>query len=283
MSSKVANAAAMAVDLLSPMLVRRLICLGFLLAIALGATPARAQGGPPLITDDPDTPGPGYWEINLSTFLEKHSHSHTLELPRVDANYGVGRRVQLKLEMPWVRGGEDGEVRTGAGNMTAGVKYRFLGQEGTLIAWSVYPQIEFNTTHASVTKGLVEDGRQLFLPTELTIEKLHAEINAEVGRRFVQNGEDAWEYGVSTEGHVIPRLELLAELHGESRAGTRDELIVNVGARPKLTKQIILLFAVGRAIHGPDEEHPHVLLYAGLQFNVPGLYSFKSSKGSRGF
>jgi len=42
------------------------------LAILILLVPARAfgQGGPPLITDDPDTPGPGYWEINLAAIVE---------------------------------------------------------------------------------------------------------------------------------------------------------------------------------------------------------------------
>jgi hypothetical protein len=260
---------------------RKLICIGLLAGMPLCATDARAQGGPPLITDDPDTPGPGYWEINLSTFLEKHAHSRLLEFPRLDANYGVGRRIQLKLEMPWIRGSEDGEVRTGAGNATLGVKYRFIGQEGQVIAWSVYPQLELGAPRGSVEKRLAEEGQQFFMPTEITIEKGHIEINGEVGRRFVQHGVDAWEYGVSTEGHVVPRLELLAEVHGESQAGTPQEIIVNVGARPKLTKRLILLLAAGRATGGDPDERPHFLLFAGLQFNLPGLYSFKQA-GDRG-
>lgn len=263
--------------------VRKLICIALLAGTPLCATDARAQGGPPLITDDPDTPGPGYWEINLSTFLEKHAHSHLLELPRLDANYGVGRRIQLKFEMPWIRGGEDGEVRTGAGNAVVGVKYRFIGQEGQAIAWSVYPQLEFGAPQGSVEKGIADAGRQFFMPTEITIERGHVEINGEVGRRFVQDGVDAWEYGVSTEGHVVPRLELLAEVHGESQAGIPHEIIVNVGARPKLTKQLILLLAAGRATGGDPADRPHFLLFAGLQFNLPGLYTFKQvgSRGSR--
>jgi hypothetical protein len=36
------------------------------LALTLGSRPLFAQGGPPLLTDDPDTPGPRHWEINLS-------------------------------------------------------------------------------------------------------------------------------------------------------------------------------------------------------------------------
>jgi hypothetical protein len=42
----------------------------FVLVIALWPAAAWAQGGPPLMTDDPDTPGPGYWEINVATLLE---------------------------------------------------------------------------------------------------------------------------------------------------------------------------------------------------------------------
>jgi len=254
--------------------VRKLIPLVALLAVFL-PTPARAQGGPPLLTDDPDTPGPGYWEINLSTFLEKRLHSSTIETPRVDANYGVGQRIQLKFEVPWLRESDEGAVQTGAGNVVTGVKYRFVGHEGKTIAWSVYPQLEFNTTHASVTKGLVEDGPQLLLPTELTLEILHVEINGEAGRRFAETGGGGWIYGLSTEGHVMPRLELLAELHGERPKDGSTEWIVNFGARPKLTRQMILMLAIGHGLTGPTDERPHLLFYTGLQVNLPGLYSFK--------
>src|SRR5438874_11045483 len=120
----------MADSLLCSAVVRKLVCVGIVLALHVGASEARAQGGPPLITDDPDTPGPGYREINVATIFERHSHSHTLELPRVDAKYGVGRRTEWKLELPGVRGGDDGEATTGAGTLTAGVNYRFLGGAG---------------------------------------------------------------------------------------------------------------------------------------------------------
>src|SRR2546426_9725438 len=94
-----------------------------------------AQGGPPLLTDDPDPPGPGHWEVNLAVLLETSRLERRIETPRLDVNYGVGRRVQLKFEVPWVRvrEGED-SVQIGAGNAVAGVKWRFLGQEGTRIA-----------------------------------------------------------------------------------------------------------------------------------------------------
>src|SRR5881396_3033030 len=65
-------------------------------------------GGPPLLTHDPDTPGPRHWEINLSAFREWSRHSRLSETPRLDVNYGVGRRLQLKVEAPYLAKEEDG-------------------------------------------------------------------------------------------------------------------------------------------------------------------------------
>src|SRR5262249_7985192 len=92
---------------------------------------AWAQGGPPLITDDPDTPRPGYWEINLAGTAELARHERRIELPLVDLNYGVGRRIQLKFEVPFATAiDSDTRARHGLGNATAGIKWRFLGEEG---------------------------------------------------------------------------------------------------------------------------------------------------------
>jgi hypothetical protein len=51
---------------------------------------AHAQGGPPMITDDPGTPGDGHWEINIAA-TGRHASSFTeAELPLIDINYGLG-------------------------------------------------------------------------------------------------------------------------------------------------------------------------------------------------
>jgi len=252
-------------------------------ALAAACLPGRAlaQGGPPLITDDPDTPGPGHWEINIAVLMEKTRARRRLEVPRVDLNYGVGRRIQLKFEMPWVAlHHEEQRTETGAGNATVGVKWRFVGQEGERIAWSIYPQLDFNTAHSSVTKGLVEEGPQFLMPTEITVEMFHLEINGEVGRNFVDNGPGSWIFGLSTEGHVLPRLELLAELHGERVLDSTGVIAVG-GGRLKLTSRMIVLMAIGHSVRSLPEEASRTYGYAGLQLNLPRQFTFERAVGHR--
>ena len=52
-----------------------------------------AQGGPPLLTDDPGTPGDGNWEINIGFTIEKLLQETLYEAPILDINYGLGERI----------------------------------------------------------------------------------------------------------------------------------------------------------------------------------------------
>ena len=247
--------------------------------ILLGAAPLFAQGGPPLLTDDPDTPGPRHWEINLSMFGERMRHERRTEEPRLDLNYGVGRRIQLKLEAPWVaRTSDESGHATGLGDTTMGVKWRFLGQEHRKIAWSVYPQYEFSPSSSSVRKGIAADGHALLLPTEMTLELSAFEVNVEVGRNLVSAGANEWVYGLATEAAIGKRLELLGEVHGVSPAGQPTELIVNGGARGKITRQLTLMLALGHALHGSEEDRRRLLVYAGLQLNLPEAFDFDKAE-----
>lgn len=95
----------------------------FLLAVTAGL---HAEGSPPLITDDPGTPGDGHWEINLGFSTEKRPGSRLSELPLLDLNYGIGDSLQLKYEVPYLRLTEDGAPsESGLGNSAFGVKWRF--------------------------------------------------------------------------------------------------------------------------------------------------------------
>ena len=39
------------------------------------------------------------------------------------------------------------------------------------------------------------------------------------------------------------------------------------------------MLALGRAVHGVPDERPRLLLYAGLQLNLPGFYRFDHPDG----
>jgi hypothetical protein len=236
-------------------------------------------GGPPLITDDPDTPGPGYWEINLATIFERTRSATRLEAPLADINYGVGQRIQLKFEIPWLSGGESGHaIQTAPGNSIVGVKWRFLGGEEQRVAWSTYPQLEFNTGHLAVSNGLVEEGRQFFLPTEFTTRLGRNEVNGEVGRNFVQNGDDGWSWGISNESE-FGHFELLGEVHGETIGSLPSNIIVDIGGRLKFTTQLTLLMAAGTGVHGSTDDRTHLRIYIGLQLNLPGVYILDQRTG----
>jgi len=65
-------------------------------------SPGLAQAGPPLLTRGPGTPGDGHWENNVAITVEKARTHQRFEAPLMDLNYGLGERIQLKFEMPWV-------------------------------------------------------------------------------------------------------------------------------------------------------------------------------------
>jgi hypothetical protein len=244
--------------------------LRLLFALSVCPAAALAQGGPPLMTDDPDTPGPGHWEINIAMLVDTSPEARRLEMPRLDINYGVGNRLQLKVELPWVRYRDgDRPSNTDMGSAVAGVKWRFLGQEGRRIAWSIYPQYTFRTTRSAVAKGISDTGPELLLPTELTVEIAHVEVNGEIGRSIVAGGAGRQLIAVSTEAGVRQWLEFVGEIHSETVVGKSREVFANVGARPKLTQQIVVLLAAGRTIHDRASEQ-RSYVYAGMQLNLPG-------------
>jgi hypothetical protein len=232
------------------------------LAIA-AAAPAIAQGGPPLFTDDPGTPGAGNWEVNVAMTMDRTASFSTWGTPLVDANYGWGERVQLKLEMPWVVASDDAGTRSGIGNPLFGVKWRFLDEETAGIAVSTYPQFGFNLVSSSADRGLVERESSVFLPVSAVKALGPVEVNVEVGRVF-ESGGGEWVWGLAL-GHDFGRVEALAEVfgtHGGDEASR--QVVVNLGGRVPVAPSATLLFSGGWSVSDGDGPR-HTFLYVGLQ------------------
>src|SRR5436309_14933529 len=172
---------------------RSLVLLLFLLAVCVAALPQRivAQGGPPLLTDDPETPGNGHWEINVAWTLSQKQNERLFAIPMIDINYGLGQRIQLKAEVPWLvlqerRGG----IQSGIGSANFGVKWRFLDKDRHGFAMSTYPQREIRTSASSVRRGIIEQGGELGFAVEISRRLGAVTINCEVGYQVVQRDED---------------------------------------------------------------------------------------------
>jgi hypothetical protein len=167
-------------------------------ALIMSGCIAHAQGGPPLRTDDPGTPGNRNWEINVGFTSDRRSTEREFEAPLLDINYGWGERVQLKFEIPWVLKGSDADrTHSGLGNSLMGVKWRFYENKKIDLAISTYPQFEFNNPNNSVERDIAERGRKLLLPLEITKRVGPVELNGEIGYRFTQFGP--------TSGSVVSR------------------------------------------------------------------------------
>ena len=236
--------------------------------VFFGARLAFAQGGPPMMTDDPGTPGNRHWEINVAGILERSSGENQFEIPALDINYGAGDHVQLKLECAWLlQQHSDSGTKSGLGNAVAGVKWRFLDEEGDGVSMSIYPQIEWNMSPSSVRRDLVERGTHLILPAEISRGVGPFEFAAEAGYVVGINAADEWILGLVGAWPVNEKLAILAELHSDLPAdfGSR-QLTANFGTRVKLTGHVALLASVGHDLLSRGDEYRSILSYLGFQF-----------------
>src|SRR5205823_7342111 len=246
---------------------RSLVLLLFLLAVCVAALPRRvvAQGGPPLLTDDPETPGNRHWEINVAWTLSQKQNKRLFAIPLIDINYGLGQQIQLKAEIPWlVLQGRGAKTQSGIGSANFGVKWRFLDKDRHGFAMSTYPQLEIRTSASSVRRGLIEQGGELLLPVEISRELGPVTINGELGYQVVQRDKDEVLYGLVVGGEINKRLELVGEIHGTAKRNfTEDGLIFNVGGRFRMSKHYTLLFSTGRSLRRAVTGQPTLLVYVG--------------------
>jgi hypothetical protein len=241
------------------------------LAIAIlvaGATrTALAQGGPPMITDDPGTPGDRKWEINLAVAFEHRSNETAYDLPAVDLNYGVGERIQLTLQTASVllKRSDHGPIG-GLGGSEAALKWRFLDQEKSGFDMSTFPRVIFNVTQSSVRRGLAEDGTRFQIPFQMAKSFGRLHIDGEFGPLASSVGRSEWLYGMVGGLDVAKPTMLMAELHGTSRMNfTRDVLTVNIGLRHQFSETRILIASLGHEVRTPDDQPLALIGYCGVQ------------------
>src|SRR5436305_14816304 len=108
------------------------------LIVFVAAVAAHAQGGPPLLTDDPGTAEYKHWEINLAVLPDVHHDFADFELPLADFNYGATDHTQLKFEIPLLLRTSSAGMRLEGGDGNFGIKWRFVDQKTRGFDLSMY-------------------------------------------------------------------------------------------------------------------------------------------------
>ena len=220
-----------------------------------------------MITDDPGTPGPGKWEINLAIAFEHRPNETAWDLPAIDLNYGVGERIQLTLQTaPVLLKRSDRGPIGGLGGTEAALKWRFLDEEKDGISISTFPRVIFNVLQSAVRRGLAEDGTRAQLPVQVAKTFGIFDLDFEWGPVVSTIDRSEWLYGIVGGVELGKTTKLMAELHGTSRMSfDNDVLTVNFGIRQTITERCIFIGSLGHEVRAPDDDHLAFIGYLGLQ------------------
>lgn len=238
------------------------------LMFGLGAAGAvHAQAGPPFLTNDPGTPGNANWEINLASMQSIARGVSSYELPQYDFNFGVGDRIQLTFEIPYVVQSSSGHaVESGWSNAYPGIKWRFLDQGEQGWQLSTFPQVEMGTPASARDKGIASPGPRYLLPLEVSKQIGPLNMDFEAGYYFPSHGLRERIFGFVAGRSLTDRLELYAELYDDrAYGGPPHATTLDIGGRYKLRPGLIALFMAGRSINGISDGQPEFMGYFGVQ------------------
>ena len=222
-----------------------------LVSLLLLLPAARAAGGPPYVTDDPEPVEYRHLEVYVAT-LGGYDRRHDLSFsaPHVEVNYGAIPDLQLHLLAPlqYVRP-DGGAVAYGYGDTELGAKFRFV-HEGPLVPQvGTFPLFEVPTGDS--TRGLGAGQLQVFLP--IWIQKSVGPFLSYGGGGYWINpgpgNHDWWFVGWHLEvklGFISPGFEIF---HGTSRhEGEPGETRFNAGAAIDVTELHHVLLSAGRVL-----------------------------------
>ena len=239
------------------------LCSLFLLTISI--TNLHAQGGgPPMITDDPGTPGIGDWEINFSFISELKKHEKEFEIPLLDINYGYNERTQLKVEFPYLFNKTvPGEYQGRLGDVTFGIKYRFLDEDKYGIALSIYPQITVATE--------TDERNEYLFP--LQIEKSFGKVVLGLDARYasVNGDEDFIQNGVLLGYGFSERLAVMGEFVYWAKARKFDDVegVFNLGLKYQMNDVFTFMTSLGTGLLPSDSNlRTTFISFVGFQINI---------------
>lgn len=225
-----------------------------------------AQAAPPFLSNDPGTPGSGNWEINVASAQSISRGVATYQVPQIDLNFGLGDRIQLTYQVPYVIQTQTGQSHeSGWSNAFPGVKWRFLDQGDGNFQASIFPQAETNGLASAQRKDIAVAGPRWLLPLEVTKRLGPLDVDLEAG--FYLPKQDVHEriLGLVLGQSLTERLDLAVELYNDHAFGAPpNQTTLDLGGRFKLARGFIALFMAGRSVSG-TANGPEFIGYFGIQ------------------
>jgi hypothetical protein len=235
--------------------------------------PESSPSSPPLASDDPGTPGPQGIEVNFYTNLDSFKGGH-LQSSGIDANYGVGEYVQLRISKEALHEKMDDQPEFyGYGPTSVGVKWRFYDSPTNSFKMAVYPSYQFNDkTHEADSDP---EGRSLYLPilASKTFGRYTILANAGLTKNF-----DYWDKNSNFLSLALGRsfsdtLRLMTEVasentsednHVDLRVGFVKEIFPNETSK----YETAVFGSVGRSVAWSNDEANHFTALIGLSIAV---------------
>jgi hypothetical protein len=234
---------------------------------ALSSRFAFGQGGPPMVTDDPGTPGNGKWETNLAIAFLHEPNEWSLDAPAIDLNYGWGEHIQLTLQSSaaLLKRNDRGLI-AGVGGAEAAVKWRFLDEEKSGADISMFPRILFNVSQSSVRRGLAEHGTRFQIPFQAAKKFGRIDLDVEFGPLISSVEAGQFIYGIVGGTELTKTTSIMVEVHATSRMNfTRDVVTLNFGWRQKVNEHSIWIASLGHDVHSGGDSPLAFVGYCGVQ------------------
>lgn len=221
---------------------------------------------------------------------ERNAFGGSYETPNIDINFGIGKRIQLKYELPLSvveTRGDSSHVLGGVGSSLLGVKYRFYqrhsrthvkdGEREIKFSLSAYPQLLLNYPTRSVERGVAEPAPQLLLPLEASATYGWFRMSGEAGYRLAGKGLPNSVLLAGVIGHEFRKdVEFYAELFDqqEVRAASGIEKLGETtfalgGRVPIVERRWLRLIGMGGhslVSATPANGQPGWIAYVGIQF-----------------
>lgn len=239
---------------------------------------------PPLVVDDPSTPGCNQWEINVVADGDLSRDQKNWKLPLLDINYGIGDNIQLKYELPYLRSQTDASATSAVGESEVGIKYMFFENELSKMQLAFYPQVSFvSSSSDAVNRGLVSPGKIVTLPLLMStkIGQTHlGDVNLTANFGYNVSTKDDTANSMSAAVGVgmplIHRLSVMGELSTEQALARNSDNIreqetrATIGMMGMVSKRFLLFGSLGHSLQA-SESVDHLYTLAGFRFLASGM------------